>query len=310
LSRLLFGPAGFQYSDWKGVFYPAGVNKKYGHELGFLARYFDLCEINTSFYGPLRPEHAVQWCEHVSRVNPDFQFTAKLTRVFTHAQNAQATSSSSATVHYTQKDVDEAKAGFDPLRRADRLGGIVIQFPISFKYADASENAEPEPLYGNCDHLFDILNLFREYPLAVEFRDAGWNNSWIIRELTERRVAFCNLDQPHLGNSLDETQHVTAPFAYIRLHGRNYGKWFTAKSRDERYDFLYNGEQLERVRERVSEMSRKAEKIFVVSNNHPRGQAAVNALELRSLFSGEKVRAPGSLVEAYPQLRERTFIID
>jgi len=300
----LVGTAGFQYPDWKGIVYPADVKKKYGHELSFLARYFDLCEINTSFYGPLKPQSARNWCDYVSQENPDFQFTAKLTQVFTHAPAAKTTSSSAATIKYTKKDVDEAKAGFAPLQEAGRLGAIIIQFPISFKFKAGTRNSESEPLYGNWDHVLDVLNLFKEYPLAVEFRDASWNDEWVIKELAARQVAFCNVDQPRLGNSLDGTQYVTAPFAYIRLHGRNYEKWFAGRSRDERYDFLYTGERLKRVEKRVSEMAKQAEKTFVIANNHPRGQAAVNALQLKSMLTGKKVKAPDLLVRAYPELKE------
>jgi uncharacterized protein YecE (DUF72 family) len=237
-------------------------------------------------------------------VNPKFQFTAKLTQVFTHAPEAKTTSSSAATIQYTNKDVDEAKAGFAPLRDSGRLGAVIAQFPISFKFREGKAGGTSEPLYGNWDHVLDVLNLFQEYPLAVEFRDASWNDEWVIKELAARQVAFCNVDQPRLGNSLDGTQYVTAPFAYIRLHGRNYDKWFTAKNRDERYDFLYSGERLERVRKRVSDMEEKTEKTFVVANNHPRGQAAVNALQLKSMLTGEKVKAPEMLVEAYPVLQD------
>jgi len=304
LPKLLFGTAGFQYPDWKGKVYPADVKKKYGHELSYLARYFDLCEINTSFYGPLKPQSAKSWCDHVSAENPDFQFTAKLTQVFTHAPDAKKTSSSAGTIKYTKKDVEEARAGFAPLQDAGRLGAIILQFPISYKFKE-SKGKETEPVYGNWDHVLDVLNLFKEYPLAVEFRDASWNDEWVIKELAARQVAFCNIDQPRLGNSLDGTQYVTAPFAYIRLHGRNYKKWFSAKNRDERYDFLYTGEQLERIEKRVREMSEKAEKTFVVANNHPQGQAAVNALQLKSMLTGKKVRAPELLVKAYPELKER-----
>ena len=303
---LYCGTAGFQYPDWKGIVYPADVKKRYGHELKFLAEYFDLCEINTSFYGPLKPQSAKSWCDYVSQVNPDFQFTAKLTQVFTHAPEAKTTSSSAATIKYTKKDIEEAKAGFAPLQEAGRLGAVILQFPISFKFREAKKKGDPEPLYGNWDHVLDVLNLFHEYPLAVEFRDASWNDEWAIKELAAKQVAFCNVDQPRLGNSLDGTQYVTAPFAYIRLHGRNYDKWFNAKNRDERYDFLYSGERLERVRKRGSEMAENAEKTFVIANNHPRGQAAVNALQLKSMLTGAKVSAPESLVEAYPELREVT----
>jgi uncharacterized protein YecE (DUF72 family) len=305
MNKIYIGTAGFSYPDWRGVVYPANVKKLFGHELVYLARYFDLCEINTSFYGPLKPKDAIAWCGHVTGVNPDFQFTAKLTRVFTHAANANTTSTSVDTIQYTPKDIADAKAGFDPLMAAGRLGAIVVQFPISFKLKDKQKNGDAEPLHGNWDHVLDLLNIFKDYPLAVEFRDATWDDAWVIKELQERNVAFCNVDQPRLGNSLDGTDYVTASFAYLRLHGRNYKTWFTSKNRDDRYDFLYDGERLERVEKRAAEMSKKAKKTFVVANNHPKGQAPANALQLKQMLSGKKVKAPRSLVEYYrPQLED------
>lgn len=145
------------------------------------------------------------------------------------------------------------------------------------------------------------MNLFGQYPLAVEFRDASWNDEWILKELREREVAFCNLDEPRLGNSLDGTDYVTAKFAYLRLHGRNYKTWFNSKNRDERYDFLYEDERLKRVEKRAEEMSKKADKTFVVANNHPRGQAPANALQIKNALSGKKVKAPKSLIARYPR---------
>src|SRR5262245_60427219 len=124
---ILFGTAGFQYPDWKGIVYPADVKKRYGHELVYIAEYFDCCEINTSFYGPLKPQSAKSWCDYAAAVNPSFEFTAKLTQVFTHAPDAKHTSSSVETIKYTQKDVDEAKAGFAPLMEAGRLGAVIAQ---------------------------------------------------------------------------------------------------------------------------------------------------------------------------------------
>jgi hypothetical protein len=55
------------------------------------------------------------------------------------------------------------------------------------------------------------MTLFKNYPLAIEFRDVSWNDKWVINELQDREVAFCNVDQPRLGNSLDGTKktHVS-----------------------------------------------------------------------------------------------------
>ena len=50
------------------------------------------------------------------------------------------------------------------------------------------------------------------------------------------------------------------------------------------------------MKKRIEEMSKKAGKTFVLANNHPKGKAAANALELKSMLSGKQVRAPKPLV--------------
>ena len=54
------GPAGWSYEDWKGIVYPSPRPAGF-HEADFLAQYFPVIEINTSFYRPLRPELARVW---------------------------------------------------------------------------------------------------------------------------------------------------------------------------------------------------------------------------------------------------------
>jgi hypothetical protein len=48
----------------------------------------------------------------------------------------------------------------------------------------------------------------------------------------------------------------------------------------------------------------------VIANNHFQAKAAVNALELRHLLEGRKVRAPQILVKHYPELREMVQVED
>src|SRR5256885_15700345 len=78
VSRVLIGTAGFSYKDWEGIVYPRDLKKRKLHPLEHLARFFDCCEINTSFYGPIRPEVGAQWCKLASAVNSNFQLPAKL----------------------------------------------------------------------------------------------------------------------------------------------------------------------------------------------------------------------------------------
>jgi uncharacterized protein YecE (DUF72 family) len=117
-------------------------------------------------------------------------------------------------------------------------------------------------------------------------------------------IGFCNIDQPLLGRSLGPTEHVTSGVGYVRLHGRNYEEWFDSDSRDDRYNYLYKPAELEKWKQKVEMIAQRAKTTYVIANNHFQAKAAVNALELRHLLDGRRVRAPEILVKHYPELRE------
>jgi uncharacterized protein YecE (DUF72 family) len=290
--RILVGTAGFSYKDWEGIVYPPGLKKKQ-HPLEYLAQYFETCEINTSFYGHIQPKTGKQWCESVEAVNPGFEFTAKLFRSFTHAPGAMLQSSSAATLNPLKEDEIKAKEGLDSLAIRGKLGALLMQFPISFK--NTEENRE---------YLAKLIERFREYPLAVEVRHATWDDPQILANFAAQNVAWCNIDQPWLGQAIRATEHRTAPVAYVRLHGRNYKEWFQSDSRDDRYNYLYTPKELEPWKQKIERLGAKAEKTFAVTNNHYKGKAAVNALELKQMLTGKKVKAPSTLLEHYPELKD------
>ena len=113
-------------------------------------------------------------------------------------------------------------------------------------------------------------------------------------------MGFCNIDQPRLGKSLRGTEHVTAPVGYVRLHGRNYEKWFAHEESWERYNYLYSKDELEPWVRRIETMAQSKE-TYVITNNHFRGQAIVNAADLKEAL-GQSGKMPPQLVEVY---RER-----
>ena len=292
MGQVRIGTAGWSYKDWEGIVYPANL-KRQQHPAEYLARYFDVIEINTSFYGPVKPELAKMWCRKVAGVNPYFQFTAKLYRAFTHAPGGQVQPTSAATLAPTEKDEREVKEGLDAVAEAGKLGALLMQFPISFKNT-------PDNRY----YLSDLLQRFHSYPRVVEVRHASWNNPDILRSFTEKGVSFCNIDQPLLGRAMTPSTHATAPIGYVRLHGRNYEQWFEHEAPHDRYNYLYSEGELAKWKPRIEEIARKTEVTFVIANNHFEGKAAVNGLQLKHLLTGRKVRAPQTLVERYPQLRE------
>lgn len=274
------GPAGWSYTDWGRIVYPASKPRDF-HEAAYLSEFFDTIEINTSFYQPLRAEHCREWITRVS-ANPRFLFTAKLWQKFTHEQVA------------TDEDERAARAGFDVLRDAGKLGAILLQFPFSFHHTDE-----------NTAYLNHLLRRFADYPLVVEVRHATWNEKSFYAMLHERSVGFCNIDQPVIGRSMKPTERSTAPVGYVRLHGRRYDSWFSddpALPPSERYNYLYTEQELEPWAARVRHLASQGDTTFVITNNHFQGKGIVNALQLIRMLTGAKVKVPEPLRRHYPEL--------
>ena len=287
------GTAGWSYKDWEGVFYPPGMQHRKIHPLEYLARFFDTTEINTSFYGPLKPELVKLWCRRVAEVNPGFLFTAKLYRAFTHSPVAVMEPTSAASIRPTDEDEVQTREGLDALATEGRLGALLIQFPVSFKNTSL-----------NREYLDRLLRQFIEYPRVVEVRHSSWNNTETLEAFAQKSVGFCNIDQPLLGRSLGATEHVTAPIAYVRLHGRNYDQWFDSDNRNDRYNYLYKEKELQDWKARIVSVAERAETTYVIANNHFESKAGVNAIELKAMVTGKRVPAPPTLIQKYPELRK------
>jgi uncharacterized protein YecE (DUF72 family) len=290
--RIYVGTAGWSYKDWEGIVYPAQL-KKSQHPAEYLARYVDVLEINASFYGHIKPEWGKLWCRKTRAVNPEFMFTAKLNKAFTHSPIAVVESTSSETIRANPDDERLAKEGLESIAAEDMLGAVLAQFPISFKNTNA-----------NRDYLDGVIEKFKQFPLVVEVRHNSWTNEGTLRYFSEKGVAFCNIDQPRLGKAVGPTEHVTAPLAYVRLHGRNYDQWFDSDSRNDRYNYLYTAPELEGWKTRIDAIAAKAQRTFVVANNHFDGKAAVNALQLKHMLTGRAVRVPDTLLKKYWELGE------
>jgi uncharacterized protein YecE (DUF72 family) len=286
------GTAGWSYKDWEGIFFPSGMQRRKQHPLEYLARFFDTTEINTSFYGPLKPELAKLWCRKIAPVNHNFLFTAKLYRAFTHSPIAVMEPTSAATIRPTDEDESRTREGLDAIASEGRLGALLIQFPVSFKNTSL-----------NREYLERLLRQFIEYPRVVEVRHSSWNDAATLAAFDQKNVGFCNIDQPVLGRSLSPTEHVTGAIGYVRLHGRNYEQWFDSDNRNDRYNYLYNERELASWKERIASVAGRAQTTYVITNNHFESKAGVNALELKAMVSGKRVLAPPTLIQKYPELR-------
>lgn len=281
LRDIFVGPAGWSYADWRGRVYPEGAGSKFD-TLALVAKYFDTAEINSSFYYPPAPSTAHSWLKRIEH-NPNFVFTAKLNKLFTH-KRGQA----------TKEDERAFREGMDPLAEAGKLGAVLIQFPWSFK------NEGQERVY-----LTQLVERFKAYPLVVELRHESWNNPRILQTLEDLGVGLCDIDQPLFADSIKPAAEVTSPIGYVRLHGRNYQNWFREEADVlERYDYLYSRDELGPWVGRIKEVAAKAKQTFVIANNHARGQSLVNAFEILAELEEERVPGPSKLIETYPRLSE------
>ena len=116
---------------------------------------------------------------------------------------------------------------------------------------------------------------------------------------------FCNIDQPQVSYALGKTIWATGPVGYLRAHGRRREKWFEfGDDREARYDYLYAPEELQDLAARTRELLEKTPEVYVIFNNHPRGQAVANALELSHILTGRAFPLPLGLIAAFPRLAE------
>lgn len=279
--KIYIGPAGWMYKDWEGIVYPSRKEKNFD-PLVYLSQFFNTIEINSPFYRPPAVHAAKKWIERIS-ARKDFLFTYKLWQNYTHQRDQFPGS-------YEENLV---KQGLDVLRESGRLGALLIQFPWSFK--KSSQNYE---------WLGNVLQLFKDYFPVVEIRHDSWNEKPFFDFLKNARAAFANIDQPAVASSIGLTAFGTSDTAYLRLHGRNSANWFANDATvASRYDYLYQADELSTIRSTIESLFENSAKTFIIFNNHYRGQAVANALQMMYFLENEPVSGPQDLVEFYPHLK-------
>jgi uncharacterized protein YecE (DUF72 family) len=307
---LRIGTSGWSYPSgsgtWNGLFYPATRSRRAGtaafDELRFYADHFDTVEVNTTFYGQPRAEVARTWVE---RTPPGFEFSLKLYQKFTHPNMfrdsalARAPGSEGTLLdllsQVTRSDIDEFRAGIEPLASAGRLGALLAQFPASFKDSPASR-----------DYLGDLLRAFADYPLAVELRHRSWSDAIgdTVALLGAFGAAWVQIDEPKFRFSIRQNYlpNVTS-FYYMRLHGRNAAQWWRPKASEDRYNYLYPADELREFAEISGAAKDLVKKSYLYTNNHFSSKSVVNAVMLKAQL-GQPVEGeyPPELVDRYPEI--------
>ena len=141
----------------------------------------------------------------------------------------------------TQSDIDDFRAGIEPIAQAGKLAALLAQFPPSFKSTPAS-----------VEYLGRLLRLFGDYPLAVELRHSSWSDAFgaTLQLLNSFGAAWVQIDEPKFRWSIRQNALPNVKgFYYMRLHGRNAAQWWRHDNSEERYNYLYSAEELKEVAE-------------------------------------------------------------
>ena len=263
MSDLLIGTSGYDYPEWKGVFYPDDLKRK--DFLSFYATQFNALELNNTFYNMPTAERLMSFYE---RSEGKLNFSVKANRLLTHEIGADW--------QVAAKDFKEA---LKPLNEKERLSAVLFQLPESFHYTN-----------DNRIYLAKLIAEFEGFPVMIEFRHKEWILESVFEGLEKRKVGIVFCDMPQVKNLPDGTVMKT-PFigssAYIRLHGRNEGAWYTAGESlngSARYCYDYSDEELAQFVPIIKQAKREGKKVQVYFNNHPNGSGAKNAISLKKMI--------------------------
>jgi len=264
-AELRIGTSGYSFRDWAGTVYPR--NAKPGDYLSHYARWFDVVEINTTYYRIPEPE---MFERMLSKVSSRFGFVVKTPKEMTHERAG------------TQASISPFIRALQPLLEQGQLESLLAQFPYAFR---------PDP--ASWEHVERLADALREVaPLYVEFRHVDWDREETYDRLTQLGVGLVNVDLPPLRGLPGPTARMTNGSAYVRLHGRNTRMWWNHPTSGHRYDYLYRAEELGPWIERIDTLRSKADKLFVFANNCHLGQSVVNALQLADRFELPKPPMP------------------
>jgi uncharacterized protein YecE (DUF72 family) len=270
MNDLLIGTCGYDYAgDWKGVFYPDTL--KHAEYLSFYAGQFNAVELDNTY-------RAIPYAKNtqamVERTGGKLKFSVHSNQAFTH--NPEIGKWRDAVTSFIK--------GIEPFMNAGVLTCVLLQFPYAFNY-------EREKRV----YLADLIKAFGSVPLVAEFRNASWQRQSVYDGLEKMNVGLCATDMPSLKNLPQFRPLVLAGKGYMRFHGRNAANWYKGDART-RYEYRYTKEELAAYKPYIQTMAAETRarggSMQVYFNNHARGNAAVNALEIKKILKKKLTFSP------------------
>ena len=264
----LIGTSGYDYPEWKGIFYPEDLKRK--DFLSYYASQFNALEINNTFYNMPTADRLLSFWE---RSEGKLQFSVKANRMLTHEVGPAWELDASLFLH-----------AVSTLANKSCLCAVLFQFPQSFHYT-------PE----NRVYLSKLIEAFGSLPVVIEFRHVEWIKESVLEGLQSRGVGLCYCDMPELkylpNNALDEPavpESVKSPSFYLRLHGRNADAWYATDNSpngSSRYTYDYTDQELSEFVPVIQNVILTGRQPIVFFNNHPNGSGAKNAVKFKDLLN-------------------------
>ena len=246
--KISVGTAGFSYQDWIGPFYPKKLKKS--QHLEYFSRFFNLVEINSTFYHYPTEKQIHSWIE---KSDNDFLFTFKAPRIITHRKRLIECKDPLLLFLHLIK----------PVKEAMKLGAILFQTPPSFPL-------NLEVLQGFLD---DLPGDFR---YAFEFRNRTFYDTRAYSLLSKKKVDFIYVSEQQ-GPPFEE---VITGFKYFRMHGSG-SRYASNYSKEELSDLAIKAEKA---------IQRGCSDVYVYFNNDYNAYAPYNAIQLTEILKGKKLR--------------------
>ena len=302
-AKILVGTASWSDPGFVERWYPKKMRP--ADRLGWYAQHFEIVEVNSTFYSVPDRRMVERW----SVTTPDqFTFDVKLHQLFSfHSTPAkllppdlhprklsgEMDGKVQPTPQLQEMMMEIFLRSMSILRAAGKLGVFLLQLSPAFS-----------PRKHELDELLPVIEMLRDYELAIEFRNRNWavgdQLTSTIEFLRKHRVVFVNVDAPdadHFTVMPSDLNEVTTPrLSYLRLHGRNARGYLTGKTVAARFDYDYSDKEISEIAERTKNLARGAEKVHVIFNNNNLDYAPRAALRLR--------KALGQLLVEPPQTAE------
>jgi uncharacterized protein YecE (DUF72 family) len=259
--------------------------------LRYYARQFPLVEVDATYYALPNRQTAMAWA---ARTPDGFTFNVKAFSLFTqHPTRVSALPADlRKAVEKTGKDrvylrdVDKAVAdeawdrflaSLDPLREADKLGAILLQFPPWFPISRARK-----------DYIVSCAQRVAPRQVCIEFRNHTWmtqeNQKETLDFLSASHLPYVCVDMPQgHRDSIPPVLAATAGLAVVRMHGHS-DEW-DSKDIYQRFGYRYSERELTEWAGKIRDLADEADETHVLFNNCYSNYAQVNAGQLADMLN-------------------------